>query len=403
MKYAATAEEIFAKSDRAVMHTYGRFRLAFVRGEGARLYDVEGRAYLDLVSGLAVTALGHGHPKLKKAIVEAAETLLHTSNLFYIPPQAELAAALTEVTPFDRVFFCNSGAEANEAAIKLARRYHVKAGNPGRFEVITALNSFHGRTLATVTATGQPKYHAGFEPLPTGFRYVPLNDLKALEEAITDQTAAVMLEPIQGEGGVHPCTREYLEGVRRLCDERGLLLIFDEVQTGVGRTGTFLAAEQYGVYPDICTLAKGLGGGVPIGATLATEEAAKGFEPGTHASTFGGNFLATRAGLAVMEVLFQDGLLKRVPEAAKRLHDGLEALSRRMPGVFGEVRGLGLMVGVELHVPGSKFLAECQKRGVLVNVIGGKVLRLLPPLVISDAEIDEALEVLELAGKECAS
>lgn len=398
-----TAEEIFAKSDRSVMHTYGRFRLAFVRGEGARLYDVEGRAYLDLVSGLAVTSLGHGHPKLKKAIIEAAETLLHTSNLFYIAPQAELAAALTSVTPFDRVFFCNSGAEANEAAIKLARRYHVKAGNGGRFEVITALNSFHGRTLATVTATGQPKYQAGFEPLPPGFRYVPLNDLSALEAAITDQTAAVMLEPIQGEGGVHPCTPEYLQGVRRLCDERGLLLIFDEVQTGVGRTGTFLAAEQYGVYPDICTLAKGLAGGVPIGAMLATEEAAKGFEPGTHASTFGGNFLATRAALAVMEVLFQDGLLQRVPEAGKRLRDGLENLSRLLPQVFGEVRGLGLMLGVELKVPGSKFLTECQKRGVLVNVIGDKVLRLLPPLVITDAEIDEALHVFEVAAKECAS
>lgn len=398
-----SAQEIFAMSDRSVMHTYGRFKLAFARGQGARLYDVEGRSYLDLVSGLAVTSLGHGHPKLKKAIVEAAETLIHTSNLFYIPPQAELAAALTDVTPFDRVFFSNSGAEANEAAIKLARRYHVKTGNPGRYEVITAHNSFHGRTLATVTATGQPKYHAGFEPLPAGFRYVPLNDLDALKAAITEETAAVMLEPIQGEGGVYPCTREYLEGVRKLCDDNGLLLIFDEVQTGVGRTGTFLAAEQFGVFPDICSLAKGLGGGVPIGATLATEEAAKGFEPGSHASTFGGNFLATRAALAVMEVLFEDRLLERVPQAAQRLRNGLVALSERCPDVFGEVRGLGLMIGVELKTAGSKFLAECLKRGVLVNVIGDKILRLLPPFVVSDAEIDEALHVFELAGKECAS
>lgn len=397
------ADEIFAMSDRWVMHTYGRIKLAFVRGEGSRLFDVEGRSFLDFVSGLAVTSLGHGHPKLKQAIVEAAESLLHTSNYFYILPQAQLAERLAEVTGFDRVFFANSGAEANEAAIKLARRYQVKSGRAGRYEVISAINSFHGRTLATVTATGQPKYHAGFEPLPAGFRYVPLNDLEALRAAITDTTAAVLLEPVQGEGGIHPCTPEYLQGVRALCDQHGLLLILDEVQTGVGRTGTFLAAEQLGVKADICTLAKGLGGGVPIGAMLATEEAAKGFEPGSHASTFGGNFLATRAALAVLDVLFNDGVLERVPQAAQRLWKGLKGLAERHPKVLGEVRGLGLMLGVELKVPGSRFLNGCLEKGLLVNVIGDKVLRLLPPLTVSDEEIDEALRLLELVCEECAS
>ena len=397
------ADEIFAMSDRWVMHTYSRIKLAFVRGEGSRLFDAEGRSFLDFVSGLAVTSLGHGHPKLKQAIVEAAESLLHTSNYFYILPQAQLAERLAEVTGFDRVFFANSGAEANEAAIKLARRYQVKSSRPGRYEVISAINSFHGRTLATVTATGQPKYHAGFEPLPAGFRYVPLNDLEALRAAITDTTAAVLLEPVQGEGGIHPCTPEYLQGVRALCDQHGLLLILDEVQTGVGRTGTFLAAEQYGVKADICTLAKGLGGGVPIGAMLATEEAAKGFEPGSHASTFGGNFLATRAALAVLDVLFNDGVLERVPQAAQRLWKGLKGLAERHPKVLGEVRGLGLMLGVELKVPGSRFLNGCLEKGLLVNVIGDKVLRLLPPLTVSDEEIDEALRLLELVCEECAS
>ena len=403
MYSSAEADSVFQMTDRAVMNTYRRLPLAFARGEGAWLYDVTGRAYLDFISGLGVTALGHGHPRLQAAIRAAADTLLHTSNLYYIPPQAELAHRLTQVTGFDRVFFCNSGAEANEAAIKLARRYHATSGQPGRFEIITALNSFHGRTLATVTATGQSKYQQGFAPLPPGFRYVRLNDLEALRRAVTDQTAAVMLEPVQGEGGVNPCAPEYLQGVRELCDERGILLILDEVQTGVGRTGKFLAAEHYGVQADICTLAKGLGGGVPIGAALATERVARAFEPGTHASTFGGNFLAARAGLAVLEALFEDGVLQRAATAGERLREGLIALSRRRPEVFGEVRGLGLMLGVELKAAGSQFLSACLKRGILVNVIAERVLRLLPPLIVSDEEIDQALSILEQAAEECVS
>lgn len=393
---AVDHSQIVATNDSHVMHTYGRLKVAFVRGEGTRLWDAEGRSYLDFVTGLAVCSLGHQHPRIKAALRDAADSLLHTSNLFVIPPQADLAKALSDITGFDRTFFCNSGAEANEAAIKLARRYHYKKlGEPARFEIITAHNSFHGRTMATVTATAQTKYHAGFEPMVPGFRYVPLNDLEALRRAVTDQTAAIMLEPIQGEGGVNPCTREYLQGVRALCDERGILLILDEVQTGVGRTGRFLAAEHYGVKADICTLAKALGGGVPIGAMLATEEAASGFEPGSHASTFGGNYLASRAGLAVLAALFEDGVLAAGARAGQRLRAGLESLSARYPQVGGEVRGEGLILGVELKAGGSTMLARCMERGLLVSVIAERVLRLLPPLTVSDQEIDEALNVLE--------
>lgn len=391
------------RADRVLMRTYARLPVAFVRGEGTRLWDTEGRSYLDFVSGLAVNSLGHAHPRLFEAIAEAARSLLHTSNHYHIPWQVELAEELVRRTGMDRAFFCNSGAEANEAAIKLARRYQKKAGRPEKIEIVTAENSFHGRTLATVTATGQPKYQAGFEPLPQGFRYVPLNDVAALERAIGPQTAAVMLEPIQGEGGIHPCTPEYLQAARRLTQAAGALLIFDEVQTGAGRTGRFLAAEHFGVKPDICTLAKGLGGGVPIGAALATEEAAQGFDPGSHASTFGGNPLACRAALAVLRAIDEEGLLERAREAGERLARGLDELARRHPGVIVERRGMGLMVGVELGVPGEPVRELALKRGLLVNVIGGRILRLLPPLTVADAEIDDALSILDRVFEECAS
>lgn len=391
------------RADKALMRTYARLPIAFVRGEGTRLWDAEGRSYLDFVSGLAVNSLGHAHPRLAEAIAEAARTLVHTSNLYHIPWQVELAEELARRTGLDRAFFCNSGAEANEAAIKLARRYQKKAGRPERFEIVTAVNSFHGRTLATVTATGQPKYHAGFEPLPEGFRYVPLNDVAALERAVGPQTAAVMLEPVQGEGGIHPCTREYMEAARRLTREAGALLIFDEVQTGVGRTGRFLAAEHFGVKPDICTLAKGLGGGVPIGVALATEEAAQGFDPGSHASTFGGNPLACRAALAVLRAIDEEGLLERAKAAGERLAKGLDELARRRPGAVIERRGIGLMVGVELGLPGERVRELALAKGLLVNVIGGRVLRLLPPLTVADDEIDAALSILDRAFEECAS
>lgn len=396
-------KRLIEQAGKALMHTYSRLPVAFTRGEGTRLWDTEGRSYLDFVSGLAVNSLGHAHPRLVEAVADAARNLLHTSNLYYIPSQVELAVELTARTGMDRAFFCNSGAEANEAAIKLARRYQKQAGHPEKTVIVTAENSFHGRTLATVTATGQPKYHAGFEPLPAGFRYVPLNDIEELERAIGPQTAAVMLEPVQGEGGIHPCSAEYLRAARRLTQEVGALLIFDEVQTGVGRTGRFLAAEHYGVKPDICTLAKGLGGGVPIGAALATEEAAAGFEPGTHASTFGGNPLACRAALAVLQVIDEENLLEWVREAAARLERGLDELRSRHPGVIVERRGLGLMIGVELAVPGEHVRQLAFEQGLLVNVIGGKVLRLLPPLNVRDDEIDAALAILDRVFEECAS
>ena len=403
MSARTRAQEIFDISDGAVMNTYGRVKIAFVRGEGSKLWDADGREYLDFVTGLAVNSLGHRHPRVRRAIQEAADTLIHTSNLYYIEPQARLAARLKEITGFDRAFFCNSGAEANEAAIKLARRYHRKAGDQGRYEIVTAYGSFHGRTLATLTATGQAKYQDGFQPLPEGFKYVPLNDARALDEAVTDKTAAVMLEPIQGEGGVNPCDPEYLTFARDLCTKRGALLILDEVQTGVGRTGRFLAAEHYGVKADICTLAKALGGGVPIGAMLATEQVAKGFQPGSHASTFGGNFLATRAALAVLDALYEDGALEAGRRAADRLWKALGELVARWPAAALELRGKGLMIGIELGVPGQQVYEGCLSRGLLVNVIGNKVLRILPPLTVLDEEIDRAVRVLGEVFEECVT
>lgn len=387
-------EAVAKLSQSVLMNTYGRLPMAFERGEGSRLWDIEGNSYLDFISGLAVNSLGHGHPIVKKALVEAADSLIHTSNLYYIPAQAELADVLTDVTGFDKAFFCNSGAEANEAAIKLARRYQSVVKGRSRFEIITLTNSFHGRTLATVTATGQPKYHAGFRPLPEGFRYAEINDIDGLERMITDKTAAVFLEPIQGEAGVYPCTPEYLKAVRELCDRHGLLLIFDEVQTGVGRTGQFLAAHGYDVKPDIVTLAKGLAGGVPIGCTLATNEVARGFEPGSHASTFGGNPLACRVGLAVVREIIEGGILERVRVIGGKLRSGLEKLTQGTDAPLANVRGAGLMLGADLTGPGEHVLQSCIDRGLLVNVIGNKVIRLLPPLIATEDEIDEALDIL---------
>ncbi|MBO8142713.1 MAG: acetylornithine transaminase [Firmicutes bacterium] len=387
---------IQALTGRHVMQTYSRLPLALVRGEGARVWDTEGRQYLDFVGGLAVNSLGHGHPAVTAAIREAADYVLHTSNLYYIGPQAELAARLAELSGLERAFFCNSGAEANEAAIKLARRFGRRAGG-GRYKIICAANSFHGRTLGTLAATGQPKYRAGFEPLPEGFVHVPLNDLPALAAAIDSETVAVMLEPVQGEGGVHPCLPDYLKGVRELCDRHGLLLILDEVQTGLGRTGRLFAFEHYGVRPDILTLAKALAGGVPIGAMLAREEVAAAFEPGAHASTFGGNPFACRVALAVLDTIVGQDLPAKAKEAGDYLRRGLERLAARLDCV-SEVRGMGLLVGLELAgVLAPRVQAEAQSRGLLVNAIGQSVLRLLPPLIVGRDELDEALEILEAA------
>lgn len=386
--------KIIELTEKYCFPTYRRFPVAFVRGQGVKLYDPEGKEYLDFVAGLAVDTLGHSHPKLVEAISEQAKNLLHTSNLYHIEPQARLAERLSNLSFGGKVFFCNSGAEANEAAIKLTRLFGKKDGN--RYEIITATNSFHGRTMTTLTATGQSKFHQGFDPLPEGFVYVPFNDLKKLQETVSDATCAIMLEPIQGEGGVNVATLDYLKGVRELCDREGLLLILDEVQTGIGRTGRLFGYEHYGIIPDIITLAKGLGGGVPIGAMLANSDIAPLLGPGTHASTFGGNFLATSAGLAVLEVIEEDNLLQHVREVGAYLRKGLEGLASKYP-IIKEIRGKGLMMACELEQEGSPVVMECLKRGVLINCTMDKVLRFLPPLIVTTLEVEQALNVLEVS------
>jgi len=387
------ADSIIAASDRYLMPTYTRAQVAFVRGEGARLWDADGREYLDFFSCLAVTSLGHAPRPVVDAIVAQASRLLHVSNLHYCEPQARLAELLCAHSFADRVFFCNSGAEANEAAIKLARRWGHSLGGR-RTKVVTALGSFHGRTLATLTATGQEKVRVGYQPLPAGFRYVPYDDVAALDSALTDTTAALMLEPVQGEGGVVTPRPDYLTAARRLCDERGILLAFDEVQTGMGRTGTLFAYEQTGVEPDLMTLAKALASGVPIGALLARDEVAACFGPGTHGSTFGGNALATAAGVATVETMTAEGFLPRVRELGAYFLARLQVLATRCPAIVA-VRGRGLMLGVSLRDSGAPVVDACLARGLVINCTAERVLRFLPPLVIRETEIDAGLAILE--------
>ncbi len=396
-----TTAEIAGMSARHLMQTYSRAMIAPVRGAGSRVWDADGREYLDFLGGIAVCALGHCHPSVVAAIREQSERLLHCSNLYLIETQALLARALLDGSPFGKAFFCNSGAEANEAAIKLARKYARARHGEDRYEIITAWGSFHGRTLATLAATGQDKHRKGFEPMPSGFKHVPFGDASALEAAIAPETAAVMLEPIQGEGGVRVAPESYLKRVREICTDRGLILIFDEVQTGMGRTGRMFAFEHYGIEPDAVTLAKALGGGVPIGALLATDEVASAFTPGTHASTFGGNPLACAAALAVVNVLKSDGVIERAGETGRYFMGRLGRLTARFPQVL-EVRGRGLMVGLELApspsggpaAPARAVAARCADRGLLVNAVSDTTLRFLPPLVVSRADIDEAIDIL---------
>ncbi|CAA7600278.1 Acetylornithine/Succinylornithine transaminase family [Acididesulfobacillus acetoxydans] len=386
--------ELVAKGQAVVMNTYGRLPLALVRGEGSWVWDVEGTRYLDFVTGLAVNSLGYGHPAIVQAIQKQAKEILHTSNLYWIPNQIALAERLAESSFASKVFFCNSGAEANEAAIKLARKYAKKKYGEDKFEIISLKNSFHGRTLATLTATGQTKYQQGFAPLPEGFSYVEINNLGELKERVNEKTAALLIEPIQGEGGVFPASEEFLRAARELCDQYGALLIFDEVQVGLGRTGKLFAHEWSGVAPDIMTLAKALGGGVPIGAMLAGEEAAAAFQPGDHASTFGGNPLATAVGCAVLDVMRQPGFLEDVRERALYFRQGLEHLAEKYK--TGEsVRGQGFILGWPLPKLGGEVVQLCRERGLLVNCIGGKTLRFLPPLTVSKEEIDQALGILD--------
>ena len=386
-------EDLRRETERVLMPTYAPSPISIVRGRGSRVYDLEGREYLDFVAGIAVNTLGHAHPDLVAAIQKQAQHLLHASNLYYTEPQVKLAKALVDHSFAKKVFFCNSGAEANEAAIKLARRYAHQKYGPDRYEIITMLNSFHGRTMATLTATAQEKVQKGFEPLVPGFKYVPLNDLPELEKALSSKTAAVMLEPVQGEGGVHVADRTYLKGLRELCRRHDVLLVFDEVQTGMGRTGTLFAYEQLGVHPDIMTLAKGLGGGVPIGACLATDEVAAAFSPGAHASTFGGNPLSCAAALAVLRVLLEGRVLEQSRRMGDYLAKGLLDLKDRLQ-IVKDVRGLGLLQGMELTIEGKPVVDDCLARGLLINCTMERVLRFVPPLIITQHEIDRLLDTL---------
>jgi acetylornithine aminotransferase len=388
-------EELKDDAAKYLMQTYSRQPISIVRGRGAKVYDLEGREYLDFVGGIAVNVLGHGHPDLVRAIQRQAAQLIHTSNLYYTEPQVKLARLLVDHSFADRVFFCNSGAEANEAAIKLARRYGHERHGAKRFEVITMKNSFHGRTLGMLTATGQDKVQKGFEPLMPGFAYAPFNDFSALESMVTEQTAAIMLEPIQAEGGVYVATRDYLKSLRELCTQKDILLIFDEIQTGIGRTGTFFAYEQLGVKPDIMTLAKGLAGGVPIGACLATESAAAAFSPGAHASTFGGNPLACAAALAVCRLLLDGRVLDHGKSMGEYLAKGLTDCKDRYR-IVKDVRGLGLLQGMELEADARAVVADALARGVLINAATERVLRFVPPLIITQREIDKLLDLLSM-------
>jgi predicted acetylornithine/succinylornithine family transaminase len=386
--------EIAKLTDKYVANTYARYPIALVRGKGARVWDADGKEYLDFLAGIAVNGLGHCHPAVVRAIERQAKKLLHVSNLYHIQSQAELARELCRHSFADRVFFCNSGAEANEAALKLARRYGGEHLG-GKYEILTAHNSFHGRTLATLTATGQEKVRAGYDPLPAGFRQIPFNDLGAAEAAIDEtKTAGILVEPIQGEGGINVADESYMRGLRELCDRRGLLLIFDEVQTGMGRTGKLFAYEHFGVQPDIMTLAKALGGGLPLGAMLAREEVAKSFGPGSHASTFGGNPLVCSAGLAVMKTLLQGGALRNCVRMGKLLAQGLERLKERF-SVARAIRGKGLILGLELEMEGAKIVDACMDEGLLLNCTAYKVLRFVPPLTITAKEIERGLAILE--------
>ncbi len=387
------ADDVFAS-------TYLRYPAAMVKGAGCVLIDADGNEYLDFLAGIAVCSLGHCHPKVTEAVCKQVSELVHVSNLYYTLPQTRLAEMLVAHSFGDKVFFANSGAEANEAAIKLARA----TTDAGRYEIISLEDSFHGRTLATVAATGQPKFHKGFEPVPEGFVYAPFGSLEKLEELVNERTCAIMLEPLQGEGGVRPLAKEYIRGVRELCDKHGVLLIFDEIQTGMGRTGTLFCYEQTGVTPDIMTLAKALGNGFPIGAMIATDAAAKGFQPGKHASTFGGNPVASAAALTVLDFMLEEGFLEEVQKKGAHFQEKMEKLAKKFPEMVCGSRGLGLLQGAVLTEKGiqhgGEIVSKMFERGFLINFAGNKVLRFAPPLIVSLEQIDLVIDELEKVLKE---
>ncbi|GJD94337.1 aspartate aminotransferase family protein [Methylobacterium iners] len=387
----------------ALLPTYARAPLAFERGEGAWLVAESGERYLDFGAGIAVNALGHAHPHLVEALTSQAQKLWHTSNLFQIPEGERLGQRLVDASFADVAFFCNSGAEANEAAIKIARKYHAAAGQPERYRIVTFEGAFHGRTLATLAAGGQQKYIEGFGPKVDGFDQVPFGDHEALLAAIGPETAALMIEPIQGEGGIRSVPPQCLRGLRALCDERGLLLIMDEVQTGVGRTGQLFAHEWAGMAPDILSAAKGIGGGFPLGVCLATREAARGMTAGSHGTTFGGNPLAMAVGNAVLDVVLAEGFLDHVQRIGLVLKQRLAGLKDRYPDIFEDVRGAGLLIGLKLRVPNTDFVAAARAEHLLLIPAGDNVARLLPPLIVTEAEVGAAIERLEAAASRFAS
>ncbi len=392
-------EQLIARGNKVVMKTYNRFPITIECGNGMYVWDIEGKKYIDFVAGIAVNSLGYASEALEKTIAEQAMKLIHCSNLYYTEPQIELAEKLVANSDFDKVFFCNSGAESIESALKLARKYakmKEKAGN----EIITMIHSFHGRTYGAVTATGQEKYHKGLEPLLPDVNHVVFNDFEALQNAVTDKTCAILLEPIQGEGGILPADKEYLQKVRKLCDEKDILLMFDEVQCGVGRTGNLFAYQTIGVVPDVATFAKGLAGGIPIGVMMAKDFVAQAFQPGDHASTFGGNSLATAAGLTVMKELFENGLLENVKRTGAYMTEQLKKLQQKHSCIT-DVRGIGFMQGIELSIPTADVINRCIEKGLLLVGAGHDVIRFVPALIAEERHIDAMIEILDKALTEC--
>jgi len=379
----------FEEADKYLFPNYARLPYSFVKGEGCYLHDEDGKKYIDMLSGIAVNQLGYNRPKLTESICRQAKEIIHVSNLFYVKPQYEVAKILVENSCGDKVFFCNSGAEANEALIKLIRKYFYDKKEI-RYEIITFEGSFHGRTLATITATAQPKYQEGFQPLPEGFKYAKFNDIDSVKQLINDKTAAVLIELIQGEGGVNPADKEFIKELYSLCRENGILFTVDEVQTGIGRTGKLFAYQHYDIEPDIISLAKGLGGGLPIGAIIAKDEIAKSFVPGTHASTFGGNYLATAAAKVVLEEILSNGFLDKVIENGEYLKERLKTFDY-------PVKGLGLMIGLDLpeEISAKEIMKKALENGLIIGTAGKNTLRFVPPLIIQKDDIDLAVNILE--------
>lgn len=386
------------RGKKVLMNTYARAEFALVKGDGCTVYDKDGNSYLDFLAGIAVSSLGHNHPKITKAIESQAHQLLHCSNLYWIEPQIETAEILCEKSFADKVFFCNSGAEANEGAIKLARKYAQTKGYSERYEIITMNKSFHGRTLATLTATGQEKFHKDFKPLMPGFVYSDYNDIEMLKSKISEKTCAIMIEIIQGEGGVNMIDKAFVEELDAICKEKDILLVIDEVQTGIGRTGKLFAYQHFNINPDIITLAKGLGGGVPIGAFLAKDSVALALSPGDHGSTFGGNPLATASAKAVLGVVGDNNFLSKVNQKSDLLVNGLKKLAEKNENIVA-VRGKGLLIGLELNAPVAGAVKKCLENGLIVGTAGPNVIRLAPPLVVSEADINKAIEILSEAIK----